>query len=141
MALPNGAGGYQLGDGNLNEVILGYAAAPLSQAGTATLTAAQVTAGILIVGSGASSAQTYTLPSATATNGVDSIVSSAKVGSTFDLSVINLGTGSGTAALAMGSNTGFSDGGNATTTIAATSSALYRFRKTGEGTFVVYKVA
>jgi hypothetical protein len=24
MALPNGAGGYQVGDGNLNEPILGY---------------------------------------------------------------------------------------------------------------------
>jgi hypothetical protein len=141
MALPNGAGGYQLGDGNLSEPVLGYVDAPLTQAGTATLTAAQVTAGILIVGSGATTAQTYTLPSATAANGVDSIVSSANVGSTFDLSIINLGTSSGTAALAMGSGTGFSDGGNATTTVAITSSALYRFRKTGEGTFSVYKVA
>ena len=34
-----------------------------------------------------------------------------------------------------------SDGGNAVTTVAATSSALYRFRKTGDGTFTVYKVA
>lgn len=141
MALPNGSGGYQVGDGNLNELRLGYQAAPLTQDSTATLTAAQVTAGILIVGSGASAAQTYTLPSASATNGVDSIVSSAKVGSTFDLNVINLGTGSGTAALAMGSSTGFSDGGNATATILATSSALYRFRKTSDATFTVYKVA
>jgi len=62
MALPNGAGGYQLGDGNLNELTMGYAATPLSQAGTATLSAAQVTAGMLIVGSGATTAQTYTLP-------------------------------------------------------------------------------
>ena len=27
MALPNGGGGYQLGDGNLNEIVLGYAPA------------------------------------------------------------------------------------------------------------------
>ena len=26
MALPNGAGGYQLGDGNVNELTLGYSA-------------------------------------------------------------------------------------------------------------------
>jgi len=138
MALPNGAGGYQVGDGNLGELQLGYAAAPTSVDATATLTAAQVTAGILIVGSGATSAQTYTLPAA---SGIDSILSSAKVGSTFDLSVINIGTSSGTGALAMGSGTGFTNGGNATVAVAVTSSALFRFRKTGDGAWSVYKVA
>jgi hypothetical protein len=138
MALPNGAGGYQVGDGNLNELTLGYSAAPLSQAGTATLSAAQVTAGVLIVGSGATSAQTYTLP---ATSTIESAMSSAKVGSTFDLSVINIGTSSGTAALAMGSGTGFSDGGNATVALAITSSAVFRFRKTADLAWSVYKVA
>jgi len=138
MALPNGAGGYQLGDGNLNELTMGYSAAPLSQAGTATLSAAQVTAGVLIVGSGATSAQTYTLP---ATSTIESAMSSAKVGSTFDLSVINIGTSSGTAALAMGSGTGFSDGGNATVALAITSSAVFRFRKTADLAWSVYKVA
>lgn len=138
MALPNGAGGYQLGDGNLNELTMGYSAAPLSQASTATLSAAQVTAGVLIVGSGATSAQTYTLP---ATSTIESAMSSAKVGSTFDLSVINIGTSSGTAALAMGSGTGFSDGGNATVALAITSSAVFRFRKTADLAWSVYKVA
>ena len=28
MALPNGSGGYQVGSGNVNEVILSYSAAP-----------------------------------------------------------------------------------------------------------------
>ena len=138
MALPNGAGGYQLGDGNLNEVTLGYEAAPLSVTATATLTAAQVTAGILLVGSGATTAQTYTLPAATL---IDAVVTSAKVGSSFDLNVVNLGTSSGTGALAMGSGTGFTDGGNATVALAITSSALFRFRKTGDGAWSVYKVA
>jgi hypothetical protein len=138
MALPNGAGGYQLGDGNLSELTLGYTAVPLSQAGTATLSAAQVTAGILIVGSGATAAQTYTLP---ATSTIETAVSSAKVGSTFDLNVINIGTSSGTAALAMGSGTGFTDGGNAVVATAITASALYRFRKTADLAWTVYKVA
>lgn len=138
MALPNGAGGYQLGDGNLNELTLGYSAAPLSQASTATLSAAQVTAGVLIVGSGATTAQTFTLP---ATSTIESAVSSAKVGSTFDLNVINIGTSSGTAALAMGSGTGFSDGGNSTVALAITSSAVFRFRKTADLAWSVYKVA
>lgn len=138
MALPNGAGGYQVGDGNVNELILGYSAAPLSQASTATLSAAQVTAGVLIVGSGATTAQTFTLP---ATSTIESAVSSAKVGSTFDLNVINIGTSSGTAALAMGSGTGFSDGGNSTVALAITSSAVFRFRKTADLAWSVYKVA
>ena len=138
MAFPNGAGGYQIGSGNLSEVILGYENAPLSAAATATLSAAQVTSGILLVGSGATTAQTYTLPSAAL---IEAVVSSAKVGSTFDLFVVNLGTSSGTAALAMGTGTGFTDGGNATTNVSATSSAMYRFRKTNDNAYSVYKTA
>jgi hypothetical protein len=137
MALPNGAGGYQVGDGNRNENILGYMAEPLSQTGTATLSAAQVTAGMLLVGSGATTAQTYTLPAAST---VDAIVSSAGIGSTFDLIVVNLGTSSGTGALAMGSGTGFTDGGNATVALAITSSGIFRFRKTADNAYTVYRI-
>jgi len=135
MALPNGAGGYQVGDGNLSELILGYQAAPLSVAATATLTAAQVTAGILLVGAGATAAQTYTLPAAST---IDAILTSAKPGSTFDLSVVNTGTSSGTGALALG--TGFTDGGNATVALPITSSGIFRFRKTGDAAYSVYRV-
>ena len=137
MALPNGAGGYQVGDGNRNENVLGYMAEPLSQTGTATLSAAQVTAGMLLVGSGATTAQTYTLPAAST---VDAIVSSAGIGSTFDLIVVNLGTSSGTAALAMGSGTNFTDGGNATVALAITSSGIFRFRKTADNAYTVYRI-
>ena len=135
MALPNGAGGYQVGDGNLNEVILGYQAAPLSVTATATLTAAQVASGVLLVGSGATTAQTYTLPTGAS---LDALVSSAKVNSTFELVLVNLGTSSGTAALAAG--TGVTDGGNATVAISATSSGRFLFRRTGDSTYVVYRV-
>jgi hypothetical protein len=137
MALPNGAGGYQVGDGNRNENVLGYMAEPLSQTGTATLSAAQVTAGMLLVGSGATTAQTYTLPAAST---VDAIVSSAGIGSTFDLIVVNLGTSSGTGALAMGSGTNFTDGGNATVALAITSSGIFRFRKTADNAYTVYRI-
>lgn len=136
MAFPNGAGGYQVGDGNLNELRIGYNAAPLAQAGTATLSAAQVTAGILLVGAGATAAQTYTLPAAST---IDSVLTSAKVGSTFTLSVVNTGTSSGTGALALGS--GFTDGGNATVAVAITAAGQYLFRKTGDGAWTVYRVA
>lgn len=135
MALPNGAGGYQVGDGNLNEVVLGYQAAPQSVAATATLTAAQVASGVLLVGSGATTAQTYTLPTGAS---LDALVSSAKVNSTFELVLVNLGTSSGTAALA--ASTGVTDGGNALVAIAATSSGRFLFRRTGDSTYVVYRV-
>jgi len=135
MALPNGAGGYQIGDGNLNEVILGYQAAPLSVTGTATLTAAQVASGVLLVGSGATAAQTYTLPTGAS---LDALVTSAKINSTFELVLVNLGTSSGTAALA--ASTGITDGGNALVAVAITSSGRFLFRRTGDSTWVVYRV-
>ena len=135
MALPNGAGGYQVGDGNRNEPRIGYANAPQTATSTATLTAAQITGGILYANP-STSAATYTLPTA---SDIDSAVSSATTGSTFDLSIVNVGTSSGTVTLSMG--TGVTDGGNAAVAVAVTSSALFRFRKTGDGAWSVYKVA
>jgi hypothetical protein len=135
MALPNGGGGYQLGDGNLNEVILGYEATPLTATSTATLSVAQVTGGLLVANP-STSAATYTLPTAAL---IDETVSSAKIGSTFDLNIVNIGTSSGTVTLATA--TGLTDGGNAFVVVPVTSSALFRFRKTGDGAWTVYKVA
>ena len=45
MALPNGAGGYQLGDGNLTEAVLGVQTIPTTLTGDTTLTAAQMALG------------------------------------------------------------------------------------------------
>ena len=135
MALPNGAGGYQLGDGNLNELVIGYAAAPQTATSTATLTAAQITGGMLVANP-STSAATYTLPTAAA---IDAVVTSAKVGSTFQLSIVNTGTSSGTVTLSMG--TGITDGGNAAVAVAVTASALFVFRKTGDAAWTVYKAA
>lgn len=135
MALPNGAGGYQVGDGNLNELTLGYEAAPQTATSTATLTAAQVTGGILVANP-STSAAVYTLPTAAA---IDAVVTSAKVGSTFELILVNTGTTSGTVTLAAG--TGITDGGNALVAVAVTSSAQFLFRKTGDAAWSVYKSA
>ena len=137
MALPNGAGGYQVGAGNRAETIMSYGAAPQTATSTATLTAAQLVGGMLVANP-STSAATYTLPAAST---VDTALPNATVGSTFDLSIVNIGTSSGTVVLAMGSGTGFTDGGNAVASVATTSSAMYRFRKTGDGAYTVYKVA
>ena len=135
MALPNGAGGVQIGSGNRNETIMSFGAAPQTATSTATLTAAQVVGGMLLANP-STSAATYTLPTAAQ---IDAAVPNATVGSTFDLSIINIGTSSGTVTLSMG--TGVTDGGNAAVAVAITSSAVFRFRKTAEGAYTVYKIA
>ena len=135
MALPNGAGGAQIGSGNRNETTLSFGAAPQTATSTATLTAAQVVGGMLLANP-STSAATYTLPTAAQ---IDAAVPNATVGSTFDLSIINIGTSSGTVTLSMG--TGVTDGGNAAVAVAITSSAVFRFRKTAEGAYTVYKIA
>ena len=135
MALPNGAGGVQIGSGNRNETIMSFGAAPQTATATATLTAAQVAGGMLLANP-STSAATYTLPTAAQ---IDAAVPNATVGSTFDLSIINIGTSSGTVTLSMG--TGVTDGGNAAVAVAITSSAVFRFRKTAEGAYTVYKIA
>ena len=135
MALPNGAGGYQVGAGNRAETVMGAMAVPQTATATATLTAAQIVNQMLVANPGTSAA-TYTLPLGTA---IDTAVPNATVGSTFDLSIVNIGTSSGAVTLAV--NTGVTDGGNALTAVAVTTSQMFRFRKTGDGTYVVYRLA
>lgn len=135
MALPNGAGGYQVGAGNRAETTMGYAAAPQTAGATATLTAAQILGGVLVADP-STSAATYTLPTAAL---IDAALPNATAGSTFDLAIVNLGTSSGAVTLSMG--TGVTNGGNAAVAVAVTSSALFRFRKTADGAYTVYKIA
>lgn len=135
MAIPNGAGGYQVGAGNPGETILSRLAAPQTATATATLTAAQVT-GNWLLANPSTSAATYTLPTGAL---IDAAVPNASVGSTFDLAIVNIGTSSGAVTLATA--TGITDGGNAFVAVAVTSSALFRFRKTADAAWTVYKVA
>lgn len=135
MALPSIGGGRQVGDGNVNERVLGVQAAPATATSTATLTAAQVTSGVLVANP-STSAATYTLPTAAQ---IDAVMTNAKVNSTFDLALVNIGTSSGAVTLATA--TGITDGGNAFVAVAITSSAVFRFRKTGDNAWTVYKVA
>ena len=99
---------------------------------TATLTAAQVT-GRLLVANPSTSAATYTLPTATL---IDALVSNASTDQAFDLNIVNLGTSSGAITIAAG--TGITLVGSAT--IAVTSSATLRFRKTGDAAYTVYRI-
>jgi hypothetical protein len=129
MALPNGAGGYQIGDGNLSEVNIGVQAAPTSKAAAATLTAAELTNGIIIY-TGATA--TLTLPTVADT---EVLVSSAKNNSSFDVNFIN--SGAGTLTIAVG--TGWTLVG--TVTSATLTSAAWRARKTGDSAWTLYRIA
>ena len=75
MAIPTVGGGYQFNDGNLNEVKVSVAAAPTTATDSPTLTAAQLTNGI-ILGS-PTTGTAYTLPLAA---DLDTLMTNAKVG-------------------------------------------------------------
>jgi hypothetical protein len=140
MALPNIGGGSQYTDGNSAEVVMGVQAAPQTATATATLSVAQITGGIL-VGSPSGTAATYTLPTATL---IDATMNNAKVNSTFELTIINLGTTSGLITVAVG--TGITAVGNLVVAITGSAAgvggaAQFLFRKTGDAAYSVYRVA
>lgn len=141
MAIPSIGAGAQVGDGNLNEIKIGSMADPQTATSTATLTAAQVTGGVL-VGNPSTSAASYTMPTAAA---IDAVLGNMKVGSTFDLTVVNIGTSSGVITMVVG--TGITAVGNLLVAITGSAAgvggaAQFRFRKTATTpTYTVYRVA
>jgi hypothetical protein len=137
MALPNGGGGYQIGDGNLDEPLIDAIPAPVSVTATATLTSAQVLNGLILANSGVTSAQTYTLPTVALLEA--DLTNSDKVGTSFTFRVVNLGTSSGTAIIAAG--TGWTVSGSLTMTIPVTTGATLVARKSGAGAWTLYRVA
>ena len=130
MALPNGAGGYQLGDGNLNEVILGTQSAPVAKTAAATLTAAELATGIITY---TGAAVALTMPLGT---DLDAAFSSMKVNSSFDFHIINIG---GTNAATVTANTGVTLVGVAA--VSANTACNWRVRKTADATYVAYRIA
>jgi hypothetical protein len=130
MALPNGSGGYQVGAGNLNEIIMGTQVAPTAKTAAATLTPAELATEIITY---TGAAVNLTLPLGT---DIESAFSSMKVNSSFDFSIINIG---GTNAATVTANTGCTIVGVAA--VSANTSATWRVRKTAENTFVFYRIA
>jgi hypothetical protein len=140
MALPNGAGGYQIGDGNLTEVQMNTQATPATATVTATLTTTQLLNGI-ILGTPTTTAAAYTLPLAT---DLDAVVTSAKVNSSFDFVVINT-NGSGGGVITITTNTGWTIGSSGSqglmTVTTAGTAQKYRAVKSGDGAWALYRVA
>ena len=138
MALPSVGGGYQTSDGNLTEIDI-QSITPQAATVTATLTVAQVTNNLLVATAGTAAA-TYTLPTAAS---IDAVLTNAKVGSSFNLYVLNLGTSAGVVTIAAG--TGITLVGTMTfaiTGVASTSpsgAGELLFYKTGDAAYTVYR--
>ena len=130
MAIPSVGGGYQVGDGNLNEVSLAYSPSPTVKAAAATLTMAELTSGIIA----ATSSGNYSLTTMTGTE-IDTALTAAKVGSTFDLAINHA---SATNVITLAGGTGVTVVGLATVT--GITSGSFRFRKTGAGMWSVYRI-
>ena len=131
MALPNGAGGYQVGDGNLTEALLSVQAAPTALSADVTLTAAQLANGLFTVDSAADI--TATLPTVAL---LEATVSSAKVNSAFDFAVVNVDSAY-QVTFAIG--TGWTIVGNAI--VLEATQAQFRARKTSDTTWTLYRIA
>jgi hypothetical protein len=138
MAIPNGGGGYQVGDGNINEPLIDTLPDPVSVTTAATLTAAQVLNGLILANSGITAASvTYTLP--TVADLEADLSNSDKVGTSFTFRLVNLGTSSGTAIIA--TNTGWTITGSLTMTVPVTTGAFFIARKSAAGAWTLYRAA
>lgn len=131
MALPNGAGGYQLGDGNVGEANLTVQGAPTALTAAATLTAAQLSNGLFTY---TGAAVNLTLP--TVADLEAGIASAQKVNAAFEFGIINIG---GTNAATVVVGTGWTIVGVAA--VSANTSARFLARKTGDGAWTAYRVA
>ena len=130
MALPNGAGGYQVGDGNIGEVTLGISAIPTAYTAAATLTSLDLAGGIVVYTS--ASTADLTLP---AVSVVNTDISSAKVNSSFEFTLVATSTGVPTIVV----GTGWTLVGVGTGV--ASRSVLFRAVKTSATTYNLYRIA
>lgn len=130
MALPNGAGGYQVGDGNISEVTLGTSAIPTAYTAAATLTTGDLAGGAVVYTSG--STADLTLP---AVSVVNADISSAKTNSSFEFSLVATSTGVPTIVV----GTGWTLVGVGTGV--ASRSVLFRAVKTSATTYNLYRIA
>ena len=130
-AIPNGDGGYQLGDGNLKEVSLGAMSAPSTYDETASaLTNLDLETGLVVYTS--SSTANLALPTVAA---FEAEVSSAKVGSFFDFSLLCTSTGVATITVGTGWTLVGSGAG------VASKAVQFRARKTSATTWSMYRIA
>lgn len=132
MALPNGAGGYQVTDGNVGEPILFVQGAPTALTAAATVTAAQLANGLFTFDG---TAGNMTLPTVA---DLEAYVSSAsKVDSAFDFFVVNIDGGTDDVTVAVGTGWTLVGAGQ----VDNGTSGHFRARKTGDGAWTCYRIS
>jgi hypothetical protein len=130
MALSNGTGGYQISAGSDGEAVLFVQTAPTSLTAATTVTAEQLSGGLFVFNG---TAGNLTLPTVAL---LEADISSAqRVNAAFDFFVINTDAAD-VVTLAVG--TGWTIVGVAA--VAVSSSAHFRARKTGDGTWTAYRM-
>lgn len=142
MALANGASGYQVGDGNLGEISFYNTDAPVALTGASvTITAAQLATGVCTMDSGGTSAGTYVFPTGAL---LDAAFTSLKVGSTFDCAFINIGDDPAndvTFTAGTGNTLVGNDVIQDSLTKTNNTSGIFRWRKTGDAAYTIYRIA
>jgi len=133
MALPNGAGGYQVGDGNLNEAVMGVQTISATLTGDTTLTAAQVAVGLVVCQKASDATLTVTLPTAAL---LDAAIPSAKIGSSFELTICNNNNTGASSTVPVTAGTGITIYGSVT--VPRFGAHTYRFVKTGDAAYSAF---
>lgn len=131
MALSKVGGGYQVADGNTNEVTFYGRGQAVVIAAAHTITAATLSSGIIA----ATSSGSYAITTPTGAE-LDAILTNAQIGSSFDLAITH-GSATNVLTLTAGA-TGVTIVGLATVT--GITSGSFTFRRTGVATWSVYRL-
>jgi hypothetical protein len=139
--ISQGTGGYQFSAGVRGEPLMRAQAASADLTGaTVTITAANLSTGIVTIDSGGTDAGTYTFPTGAL---IDAAFPSVAVNTSFDVSFINIGDNAAND-VTFGAGTGNTIVGSAVLIDGATttnpSSAIFRFRKTGTAAYTIYRI-
>lgn len=140
MALPNGAGGYQLGDGNTSEPLASPVAITAFTGATVALTTASLAGGLVTLNGGTAGAVTATTPTAAA---IDAAFPSLRTGSSFLFRVCNISTVAAEDATLAG-GTGVTIVGKAVVNSndgATDSGATFLAYKSGDAAYSFYRVS
>jgi len=131
MALSNGTGGYQITAGSDGEAVLFVQTAPTALTAGATATAQQLSGGLFTFNGTAGS---LTLP--TVADLEADISSAQKVNAAFDFFIVNTDASD---AITLAVGTGWTIVGVAA--VSAVTSAQFRARKTGDGSWTAYRIS
>ena len=130
--LPNGGGGYQIGTGNASEARLTVQGAPTALTGAATATVDQLVNGLFTFNG---TAGNLTLPTVAELEA--GIPNATRVDIAFDFHIINIDGATDDVTVAAG--TGWTLVGNMVVT--EDTSGHFRARKTGVGTWTLYRIS